>query len=142
MSIPYFCKHCGDLIGVEPELRTLRRLHSGRLVFDSSIDCVCPGKGKHAEPTRVEHQRLFNLIKDVILSYPETRTISSWSEYTGPAKRFWLWFAIVFGTPRYPNGSYRGLVVNGKWAYWDWRLGLYGDGADELFGSPKPKPAT
>ncbi|MDO8537242.1 MAG: hypothetical protein Q7R94_03270 [bacterium] len=130
MSIPYFCSECHDVIGEEPREISLGRLRSG--YHNSEIEVECPGRGNHPEPKRTERKKLFRLIRKVTLTYPETRTTSSWEEYAGPANKFCLWFAIVFGTRRYPNGSYQGVTVNGKWAWWDLRTGFYGDGVQEL----------
>ena len=131
MSIPYFCGKSHDVIGTEPGALTLCGGFSGN--FDSTImDVDCPGKGNHSKPKRTESTRLFGFIRHIFLEYPETSTTSSWEEYTGPQSKFWLWFAIVFGTKRYPNGSYAGLVVNGKWVWWSFEMGFYGDGVKEL----------
>jgi hypothetical protein len=130
MSIPYTCRICGDIIGTEPEMFTLGRIRTGN--FNWSKDVNCPGRGKHPEPTRTTTKRFFGLIDQVTLYYPETNTSSTWGEYTGPPEKFWLWFVIVFGTKRNPNGTYAGVIVNGKWAWWDSRTGFYGDGVVEL----------
>ena|SRR3989344_2423352 len=130
MAIPYFCSKCDDVIGMEPQGLSLGRLGSGD--FDSTMNVTCPGKGNHPKPKRTESMRLFGLIRRVFLEYPQTFTISSWEEYTGPQSKFWLWFAIVFGTKCYPNGSHDGVTVNGKWTWWDFETGFYGDGIREL----------
>ena len=130
MAIPYFCRKCHDVIGMELEVLTLGRAFSGN--FNSTMDVDCPGKGNHPKPKRTESTKLYGLIKRVFLEYLETHTTSSWEEYAGPPSKFWLWFTIVFGTRRYPNGSYAGVTVNGKWAWWDLKTGFYGDGVEEL----------
>jgi len=94
----------------------------------------CPGKGNHREPIRTKTPVLFGLLNRVRVEYPKTKTRSSWAEYTGPPSRFWLRFAIVFGTSRAPNGSYDGVVVNHRWVFYKRGLGLFGDGVEELLG--------
>lgn len=134
MAIPLFCNECLDIIGIEAEEVTLSRLHGDN--FDSSVSVKCPGKGNHPKSERFETKRLFGLIEQVIQKYPETQTTSSWEEYVGPPNKFWLWFAIVFGTERYPSGDYGGVVVNGQWAWWSRKTGFYGDGVKELANLP------
>jgi hypothetical protein len=132
MAIPYYCKKCRDVIGVEPEEITAERVYSNKS-YSTILDIDCPGRGNHPEPKRTERARLFGLIKQIFLEYPETHTTSSWEEYAGLPSKFLLWCAIVFGSKRYPNGSYAGVIVNGKWAWWDLKMGFYGEGVDELF---------
>lgn len=115
---------------MESDAPTLGRGFFGN--FDSTVNVDCPGRGNHPEPKRTERTRLFGLMRCISLEYPETSTTSSWEEYAGPPNKFWLWFAIVFGTKQYPNGSYEGVVVNGKWAWWDLATGFYGDGVGEF----------
>lgn len=130
MCIPLWCDKCGELVGVESEMASMGRLFSGN--FDSQINVGCSGENHHPKPVRMETTRLFGLIKYVHLSYPETNTVSSWEEYAGSASKVKVWLAIVLGTKKYPNGSYRGVTVNGKWAWWDLKTGFYGDGWKEL----------
>lgn len=122
MSIPIDCKKCGTMVGVVSGLGLLRSDYH----FDPKGQCG------HPEPERAETTKLFGLIKQIRVFYPETKTVSSWEEYAGPPSRFKLWAAIVFGTKRYPNGSYEGVTVNGKWAWWNPRIGFFGDGVQEL----------
>jgi len=124
MGIPYICRKCGDLVGMEPEGATLARLYTGN--FNSEIDALCPGKGNHPKPKRSEKVCFFGLIRQVTTRYPETHTSATWGEYCGPASKFWLWFAIVFGS----DGD--GLTVNGQWAWWRRDTGFFGKGIDEL----------
>ncbi|MBI5798605.1 MAG: hypothetical protein HZB10_01595 [Candidatus Yonathbacteria bacterium] len=125
MSIPVYCTKCGAIIGVK---------HRFMLGFDlgSGDQSVTHGVCNHTEPQRTETLKLFDLIKQIRLDYPETETVSTWEEYVGPPIKFILWCAIVFGTRRYPNGTYNGVTVNGKWAWWDSQNGFYGDGVAEL----------
>lgn len=127
MSIPLECATCGQVIGEESAEATLCRTH-----FDSSVEVECPGRGNHQEPVRTETERLFGFLTHVHLEYPETRTESSWGIYSGPPNLVALWFAIVFGSGRYPNGNYRGVTVNGKWVWWELKIGFYGAGLAEL----------
>lgn len=120
MSKPLICNACSDMIGsIE-----------GAFGFDGIIKTQCPGKGNHQKPIRTEKAKFFGLIKQISIEYPETFTTSSWGEYSGPPNRWALWFAIVFGSREYERC--RGLTVNGKWAWWDFTTGFYGDGIKEL----------
>ena len=112
MSIPLRCQTCQDIIGT-----SARR-------FNVAVSCL--GVGNHAEPKRTEKTRFFGLLKTVCLDYPETSTRSLWQEYSGSKQKFWLWFAIVFGTRE------KRVIVNGKGAWFDWKIGLFGDGVEEL----------
>lgn len=126
MSIPVTCHECGDFVGVADGMAWL----GGDL--STTYWGSCPGAGKHKASEQTERLSLFGLVKKVTVKYPETHSISSWSEYVGPANLFSLWCAIVFGTKRYPNGSYDGVLVNHKWVWWDLDTGFYGDGLAEL----------
>ena len=131
MSVPMSCGKCQAIVGVEPEFSTIRRAIAG--CFEAPVpDIPCPGEGNHPKPKRLEIKQFFGLISKVYQIYPETHTVSSWNKYVGPANKLLLRLAITFGTKRYPNGSYEGVVVNGKWAWWDSKYGLFGDGVEEL----------
>ena len=126
MSIPYFCATCGDIIGARMPLS-----------LDMSLEFSsrpCPGKGKHNVTERTERKSLFGLLKKIYLWYPETHTASEWYEYSGPRSKFWLWFALVFGTWRKGvlGWGREGCIVNGKWAWYDRKYGVFGEGAKEL----------
>lgn len=117
MSIPLHCGGCGEFVGVdEASLDNLSGIAFG--VF-------CPGKGKHQPSVRTTERKLCGLVERVTVRYPETRTSSSWNEYVGPRHLFYVWLAIVLGN----DG---GIIVNGKWCWWDSKLGFYGDGAKEF----------
>jgi hypothetical protein len=136
MSISVDCPHCGKFVGIlevksnddfsipvhERIKQVQNRIHS------------CD----HPKPVRVETITLFGLLKTISVNYPETRSSAVWEEYCGPSSKFFLRVAIIFGTKRYPNGSYDGVVVNGKWAWWDFKTGFYGDGVAELANLHKP----
>lgn len=122
MSIPILCG-CGKLVGEVDGMAWLGGAGEG---FHQ-----CPVDG-HKEPVRTERSRLFGLTKEVTIRYPETYTHSSWQEYVGPANRFLLWFAIVFGTEHYPVGGPRGFTINGKQVSWEPFSGFSGDGLAEL----------
>jgi|GEM_PF-6829704 len=130
MSIPVCCKACGQIIGVESPMLTLGRALFGD--YDSDLDVGCTGEDHHPEPVRNETKRLFGLINCVRIEYPETGSASSWEEYVGPPIKVLALFAIVFGTKKYPNGSHKGLTINGKWAWGDFIRGCSGDGWGEL----------
>lgn len=119
MSIPIRCSECGDVIGVNntPHLSRAKYAHSKN---------PCPGKGKHAAPVRKELPRLFGLYRRVTQSYPETGTVSSWDEYTGPRTKRWFRLTMVL------RGGTDGMVLDHKWCWWTRETGFYGDGAQEL----------
>ena len=117
MSMILSCLSCGDIIGT-----TECFSHNGY-----TRDIACPGRGKHPPPKRTVVTRRFGLIREVSLFYPESSAHSSWAEYSGPRSKLLLWLAIHF------NGrEHEGVVVNGKWAWWSFRLGFYGAGVKEL----------
>jgi hypothetical protein len=126
MSIPMVCHKCGEVVGAFTGITMLRT------PLDPCWCGQCPGAGKHEKPERTEYRRLFGLIRGITLRYPETSTTSIWNEYAGPPNRFFLWCAIVFGTKRWPNGSHEGITINGKWVWWDFSTGFFGDGLAEL----------
>lgn len=133
MSIPLICKNCGDLIGEESTQHTLGRvLAGGAGSFDSMVSVSCPGKGKHRKPEVSKSKKLFGLISKICVYYPETDTVSTYEEYAGSNNKFLLWVAIIFGTRRRGNGEHEGVLVNGKWVWWNADLGFYGDGLAEL----------
>ncbi len=127
MSIPLDCPKCHEMIGV------INGFSGGALRVCMSNVPECPGKGKHKKPVRTEKSKLFGLIKEVTVNYPETDTNSSWCEYIGAKKKFLVWLAIVFGT----DG---GITINGKWCWWEFKwwlqkgstTGFLGDGAKEF----------
>jgi len=130
MAIPLFCKDCHEVVGIESSMATLARLSTMNL--DSVVNVNCMGKENHLEPIRSEKTQLFGLINQITVVYPETETTSSWEEYVGPKRKIHVWFAIVFGTEKYPNGSYRGILIDNKWTWWDKKISFYGDGAELL----------
>lgn len=123
ISNPYFraapitCSVCGDVVGEASGVAWL----GGEL--GTKYFGLCSGKGKHPKPERTEHALFGGLVKEVALSYPETRTISSWREYVGPANRFLLWCAIM---------RYGGVTVNRHSVWWEWGTGFLGNGLVEL----------
>ena len=122
MSIPIDCKKCGELVGVRSGLG----FRSG---FDWDFNPINSSDGSgcnHPEPKRTEAPKLFGLIKQIRVEYPETKTASSWEEYVGPPSKFILWLAIFFGT-----NSNR-ITVNKKWVWRRPKGGLFGDGVQEL----------
>jgi len=120
MSIPVHCNKCGAMIGslygmwLNPYFRGL----STEMPRDS-------GPCNHQEPQRTEGMKFFGWIKKVCIDYPETETSSSWVEYYGPSSKFILWLVIIF-TAR------DGILINGKWAWWDSSHGFFGEGIKEL----------
>ena len=113
------CRTCGDFIGETPfSLYTL-------------WDGPCPGRGKHQEPQLTETLHPSGLLKRIRAYYPETLTDSSWYVYIGPPNKRSLKHAIRKFT-KTSWGNYDGVVVNGEWAWYDKKLGLYGKGVDEL----------
>ncbi len=126
MSIPIECKKCGTIVG---EIDSF-----WAMCPDMWQSYSVPDKNpcSHPKPEITETRKLFGLINHAHTYYPETQTSSSWKEYIGPNSKFWLWFAIVFGSKQYPNGGYEGVTVNGEWVWWEWKLGFYGDGIAEL----------
>ena len=112
MSFPIRCIVCGDIVGV-----------SG-VCFNPIINC--PGAGRHKKPTRTEKTGFFGLLKEILIVYSEVDSHSTWVEYIGPRRKLWLWLAVVFGTHE------KRVTVNGKWAWFNWENGLFGDGVAEL----------
>lgn len=136
MSVPHLCPKCGDIIGEESQMRTFGRLFFGRRQgnpFDDLEYISCLGQGKHKPPIRQETTIFFGLIRDVYIHYPETETWSRYGEYVGPPRRFLLWFALRFGTRRHLYGGHNvGLLVNGRWVWWNFETGFFGDGMEEF----------
>lgn len=116
MSIPLTCKSCGALIG------EANGFAFGML--EPAIGFDCPGKGNHQEPVETHTSRAFGLVRQTTTRYPETRTTSSWGEYVGPKKRFFVWLAIIM------MGS--GILINHKWIWWELGTGFFGEGLKEL----------
>lgn len=117
MTIPLRCPGCGEFVGVdEASLENLSGMASG---------VACPGKGKHQPPLMTTERKFFGLVERVTVKYPETHTSSSWNEYVGPKRRFYVWIAIMLGDDN-------SILINGKWCWWDSKLGFYGDGAKEF----------
>lgn len=129
MAIPLYCAECGQYVGMRGGLALLGNI-------DSRVSIPCPGRGQHAEPERSEKIHCDGLLRRVWVFYPETMSESSWDEYIGPADLKTLKRAITKGTYRNSNGSYDGVTVNGKWAWYKragrFRGELYGDGVVEL----------
>ena len=119
MAIPLHCPGCGELVGVDNCI--FAGLHPGSLIAEIG----CPGKGKHQPSVRTTERKLFGLVERVTVKYPETHTSSSWNEYAGPKRPFYVWLAIMLSDDN-------GIIVNGKWCWWDFKLGFYGDGAKEF----------
>lgn len=119
MSIPLYCPGCGEQVGSDDGL--FAGFHPGSTI----AEITCPGKGKHQPSVRTTERKLFGLIKCVTLAYPETHTNSSWNEYVGPKRQFYVWLAIMFG-------GKHGVIVNGKWCWWNCKIGFYGDGVKEF----------
>jgi len=127
MSVLVDCPKCGAIIGEVSGLDT--RSARGHEDFPPDDSAVC----NHPKFKKTETLQLFGLIKEIHIDYPETDTASSWVEYLGPSNKFMLFIAIIFS-------GYTGIIVNGKWAWWDSRIGLFGNGIDEL-ANLKPKVA-
>jgi hypothetical protein len=126
MSIPLVCAKCGESIGVRDEMALM--VHGMAGDFGGHVEVGCPGKGKHPPPKVTRAKRLFGLLERVTTEYPETYSSSTHEEYVGPRTRRHVIFAILFGTKRWPNGSHDGVFVDGKWVWFDWSRGLYGEG--------------
>ena len=121
MSISLNCPSCGETVGVDDCLYGFR----SKSLLAETDEIACPGKDKHRPPVRAGKRKFFGLIERVTVTYPETRTCSSWNEYVGPKRPFYVWLAIVLGDAD-------GIVINGKWCWWSAKLGFYGDGASEF----------
>lgn len=117
MSIPLYCSKCGTMIGTASTLEAIQANREG------VVHVPCPN-GTHTEPVRVEKTYLFGLLKRTNVSYPETHTSSSWHNYTGPRFQPLALIAILVAGGR--------MLIDGKWCYWDWSIGFYGDGAVPL----------
>ena len=118
MSIPIDCPKCGVMIGEVSGL-------SAKGLFFKNFPSIDSGSCNHRKSVKTEKRGLLGLIKEVLVEYPETETCSAFAEYVGPSNKLMLWIAIVFC-------GYHGVVVNGKWAWWDFKIGFYGQGVDEL----------
>lgn len=125
MSVPVRCTKCGVLVGEISALGfwgfTMGLNEYRNLSYSIGHDLEC----NHPEPIWNETIKLFGLVKHIRLEYPETETSSLWEEYTGPSNKFTLWLAIILGNSR-------GVIVNGKWVWWDFSTGFFGDGVKEI----------
>jgi hypothetical protein len=119
MSMPLYCPGCGELVGVDNYPFAALHPHS------SIAEIACPGKSKHQPSVRTTERKFFGLVERVTVKYLETRTSSSWNEYVGPRRPFYIWLAIMFGEDK-------SIVVNGKWCWWDFKHGFHGNGAKEF----------
>jgi len=116
MSVPIDCPKCGAPIGVKPGYPF------GEIPNDLA---GLSGECNHPKSKKTEKVQLLGLIKEILVEYPETETCDAWVEYIGPPNKFVLWLAIVFC-------GYHGVTVNKKWVWWNFEVGFFGQGIDEL----------
>lgn len=128
MTMPVFCPHCRTLVGVFDSSIFAKAGLNDFLLAEKAIGNLQAGIvdcSRHQESKRTETKKLLGLVKEVHIFYPETETVSSWVEYLGSPNKFMLFTAIILS-------GCDGIVVNGKWAWWDFKIGLFGKGVDEL----------
>lgn len=116
MSVSSDCHKCGSPVGSK------LGYPFGKISNDLSVVST---EGNHLEPKKTEKIKLFGLVKEILVEYPETETCDAWVEYLGPPNKFMLWIAIIFC-------GYYGVIVNKKWVSWNSMIGFYGQGVDEL----------
>lgn len=128
MAIPIFCPSCREVVGIEPESKTLLRIqHNISTDFLHIGLRTCPGKGMHEEKIHDEVLSFFGWLKLHHVHYPETNTDSRWYEYVGPKKRWAIHLLYLVRLERNDH-----LFVNHKMIFRTRRGGLLGDGLAEL----------
>lgn len=129
MAVSIDCPECGELVGIEPEERTLLRASVGIGCDILSIGLkLCPGKGQHEEPIQLTTQFFFGWINGKRTYYTETHTETNYYQYVGPKNKMALWLAFNFLQHK---GKYD-LYVNHKKVYKNDLGKLAGPGLKEL----------
>lgn len=130
MAVTIDCPDCGELVGIESEKRTLMRISNGVGSEYLKIGLrLCPGKGKHMEPTQLTTPFFFGWINWKRTYYPETHTETNFFQYVGPKNKTALWLALMF----LEHKGYDDLYVNFKKVWRNKEGKLAGDGLKELY---------